>query len=449
MRIDQECLGFACSIVLEPRAGSGQGRRIPGATAESREKRPPAGRSVRAFVGHMSISARRTGIALLLVVAMTGFAATFRAARREPAASPRTQNAQPDAQPGAVGKQRPRSWPAMMPESCRTANWKMRSPGRRSGGSHGRASLAPRSPPTPSPRPPAASRSGRRWEALTPKFRCVLPSGLEIRARYGQGPEIPAEAAATRLLAALGFGADTVTLIERLRCYGCPPEPFRTMKVVEATRTQPILERMVDAQQYRDFKWVGIERKFAARPIEAKKTAGWAFFELDRVDAARGGAPRAHVDALRLMAIVLAHWAQQVGEPAAGLPDPEPGSGTVPRALPPLERCRRDVRPGQGRSQAWEQAPVWIDRATCTVSMKELPHDGATFGSARISEAGRQFLVRLLGQLSDAQLAALFTSARFESADGFLSRPRPVSEWVRVFKQRVRAISDGSPCPAA
>src|SRR5262245_7659518 len=42
----------------------------------------------------------------------------------------------------------------------------------------------------------------------TPKFHCLLPSDVEVRVKYGPGDEIPAEAAATRLLAALGFGAD-------------------------------------------------------------------------------------------------------------------------------------------------------------------------------------------------------------------------------------------------
>jgi hypothetical protein len=78
-----------------------------------------------------------------------------------------------------------------------------------------------------------------------------------------------------------------------------------------------------------------------------------------------------------------------------------------------------------------------------------MPHGGATFGSARVSERGRRFLVDLLGQLSDAQLREMFSSARFDKQRRGLARPAPVSEWVRVFKQRVRTLSDGPPCPAA
>ena len=94
----------------------------------------------------------------------------------------------------------------------------------------------------------------------TPKFDCVLPSGKELRVKYGLGSEVPAETASTRLLTALGFGADTVTLVERLRCYGCPNEPFVTAKVAETTRTQPIFERVVNEESYEEFEWAGIER---------------------------------------------------------------------------------------------------------------------------------------------------------------------------------------------
>jgi hypothetical protein len=42
-------------------------------------------------------------------------------------------------------------------------------------------------------------------KATTPKFDCELPNGDVIKVKYGRTPERPGEAAATRLLAALGF----------------------------------------------------------------------------------------------------------------------------------------------------------------------------------------------------------------------------------------------------
>jgi len=65
------------------------------------------------------------------------------------------------------------------------------------------------------------------------------------------------------------------------------------------------------------------------------------------------------------------------------------------------------------------------------------------------SGRGRRFLGTLLHELTDAQLTDLFTWARFDKPRSPLMRPTPVSEWVRVFKKRVTAISEGPPCPDA
>ena len=140
------------------------------------------------------------------------------------------------------------------------------------------------------------------------KFDCTLDNGDQIRVKYGRTPEIPSEVAASRLLHALGFGADEVMLVERLRCYGCPEEPFVTMKAVALTDTDALYRKFVNYDHYKDFDWAAVERKHQGRAIGTDAVKGWAFFELDAVDAATGGAPRAHVDALRLLAVFLAHW---------------------------------------------------------------------------------------------------------------------------------------------
>jgi hypothetical protein len=284
----------------------------------------------------------------------------------------------------------------------------------------------------------------------TPKFHCVLDSGAEIRTKYSQVPEIPAEAAATRLLAALGFGADHVTLVERLRCYGCPWAPFLTMKVVDATRTQPAYERVVDPGKYEEFEWVAIERKFEARPIESDGQKGWGFFELATVDAAKGGAPRAHVDALRLMAVFLAHWDNKAENQRLVCLSREWPEGTPCREpFLLLQDVGATFGPRKRDLNAWERAAVWTDRSTCTVSMDQLPYGGGTFGTARVSEEGRRFLVGLLEPLAEPQIAALFAGARFDRPYArLMARTHPVSEWVRVFRKRLKAISDGPACPA-
>ena len=284
----------------------------------------------------------------------------------------------------------------------------------------------------------------------TRKFDCRLETGETIRVKYGDGPEIPAETATTTLLRALGFGADEVHLLERLRCYGCPDEPFLTMKAIELTRSGALYERALDFESFKDFEWVSIERKWPSRPIETEDLEGWAFFELDKVDPARGGAPRAHVDALRLLAIFLAHWDnksenQRLVCLSSEWPDGSPC--TDPFLL--LQDVGATFGPRKLGLESWEKVAIWQDRATCTVSMTELPHGGATFVDARIQEDGRQFLGRLMLQLSERQLTDLFTSARFDQQRGLLDPSRPVTEWVRAFKRKVAAITEGPACPSS
>jgi hypothetical protein len=278
----------------------------------------------------------------------------------------------------------------------------------------------------------------------------VLPSGKELRVKYGPGAEVPAEVAATRLLSALGFGADTVTLVERLRCHGCPNEPFVTTKVVGATRTQPLFERVVDDDSYEEFEWAGIEQKFAARPIESESQKGWAFFELDSVDPSKGGAPRAHVDALRLLAVFLAHWDNKAdNQRLVCLSESWPEGTHCPEPFLLLQDLGSTFGPNRVDLDAWMSSKIWQDRKACMLSMEELPYGGGTFGPTRVSERGRRFLVKLLEQLSDAQLTDLFTGARFDKPRNALKGSAPIADWVRAFQARVQTISEGLPCPDA
>jgi hypothetical protein len=283
----------------------------------------------------------------------------------------------------------------------------------------------------------------------SPKFDCVLDSGEEIRVKYGNGPEVPAEAAATRLLRTLGFGADNITLVRRLRCYGCPEEPFSTVRAVEVIRAEPLLERVIDDDDYEDFEWVALERKFDAAPIETEHLEGWSFFELDTVDEQRGGAPRAHIDALRLVAVLLAHWDNKSENQRLVCLGKASADDPCDRPFLLLQDVGATFGPNKVDLDAWSRVPLWEDRAQCTVSMRELPFDGATFGRATITERGRRFIADRISQLSEAQLADLFESARFSQKRGFFAPTHDVADWVRVFKAKVQAITDGPPCPTA
>ena len=81
-----------------------------------------------------------------------------------------------------------------------------------------------------------------------------------------------------------------------------------TMKAVDLTQTAAAYEKLVDYSEHKEFEWVAVERKHPALAITTEETKGWGFFELDAVDAKKGGAPREHLDAFRLLAVFLAHW---------------------------------------------------------------------------------------------------------------------------------------------
>lgn len=284
----------------------------------------------------------------------------------------------------------------------------------------------------------------------TPKFDCILDDGEEIRIKYGNGPEVPAEAAATRLLKTLGFGADDIALVRKLRCYGCPKEPFSVMKAVEVTHADALYKQIVDYDKFEEFDWVALERKFDARPIETEKLEGWSFFELDTIDPRRGGAPRAHVDALRIVAVLLAHWDNKSeNQRLVCLSAQWPDDGACGEPFLLLQDVGATFGPAKLDLQAWDATTMWDDRLTCAISMRGLPFGGATFGQARISEPGRRFAARLLTQLSDTQLTDLFTNARFAEPRGVFTPAHPVSDWVRVFQRKVRELTAGPPCPAA
>jgi hypothetical protein len=290
----------------------------------------------------------------------------------------------------------------------------------------------------------------KHLSGTTPKFNCVLENGEEVRIKYGLGAEIPAEAAATRLLRALGFAADEIRLVRRLRCYGCPLEPFAMSKAVQGVRAGGVYERVLDYEHGHDYEWVALERKYDGWPIEATMSEGWAFNELDRVDAAAGGAPRAHVDALRLAAAFLAHWDNKSDNQRLVCTDREWPIGkpcTAPLLM--LQDLGATFGPRKVNLRRWRTSAIWADRTSCTVTMKHLPYSGATFVDARVSEEGRQLLSRQLQTLGDGDIANLFAGARFDQKRGLFSDAHPVPRWVAAFKARVHAISDGPPCPPA
>ena len=127
----------------------------------------------------------------------------------------------------------------------------------------------------------------KKLDGASPKFACRLPDGDELKVKYGStNGEVYAEVAASRLLWALGFGADHMYSV-RLVCRGCPD------------RIGGVLRRNGD----RIIDPAAVERKIAGREIRDR----WKWEELDLIDHTAGGATNAERDAFRLLAVLLQH----------------------------------------------------------------------------------------------------------------------------------------------
>ena len=285
----------------------------------------------------------------------------------------------------------------------------------------------------------------------TPKFDCELAGGEIVKVKYGRtNPEVYAEVAATRLFAAIGFPTDRMYVVKRVRCFGCPPDPFPQLECVNALAGRAPIEDCfpaLDFAHYQDFDAAVIERPLKGRRIESAGMRGWGWEELRFVDPIKGGAARAELDALRLLAVFVGHWDNKpnnqrlvcVGEKKTGEGCEHP--------LAMVQDLGATFGPLKLDLARWTNTKIWADAPSCKVSMRGMPYGGSTFPDVYISEAGRQLLGSRLAQLSAAQIHALFDGARVASYPHRRASARNVDNWVRVFRAKVRAIVDRAPCP--
>ena len=265
--------------------------------------------------------------------------------------------------------------------------------------------------------------------------------------KYGHTGEIHAELAASRLLTALGFGADPVFLIPRVRCYGCPRFPFYLMWALDHVGArEPVTGWMAD-DRFTDFEWVAVERRFEGSEIEGRDRKGWAWYELDRVDPTRG-ATRTEIDAARLVAMFLSHWDNKADNQrlvcASSLG--EGGRCEEPFAL--IQDLGATFGPNKVNLETWQATAIWADAKQCTVSMREFPYDGGTFADVQITEAGRALIARQLSALSESQIVTLFSASRFPEFHRGAGRAADAQAWADVFRDKVRQIAAAGPCPS-
>jgi hypothetical protein len=283
----------------------------------------------------------------------------------------------------------------------------------------------------------------REMSGRSPKFTCVIPGPQPdaLKVKYGlDNAEVYGEMLTTRLLWALGFGADRMYSV-RVVCRGCPAR-------IKAEQVLPSGDRVFDPAV--------VERKMTGREIGTKGDEGWSWKELDLVDPEAGGAPQAHRDALKLLAVMVQHSDSKPSQQRLICLDADADSGNGGQS-----ECRRpfmlmqDVGLTFGKTDMfyrkvnyanlarWSGVEVFAERAGCVGNLYK-PFLG-TLEMPPISEGGRQFLAGLLEQLSDAQIHDLFDAARVTLRPTAAGQDRRTGlttvEWVAAFKQKRQEIA--------
>jgi hypothetical protein len=259
----------------------------------------------------------------------------------------------------------------------------------------------------------------------SPKFVCALAPDDEVKVKFGgTNGEVYAEVAASRLLWALGFGADRMYPVHVV-CRGCPKE----FGGIERTKNESVIDPAV------------IERKMPGTEYFEKQ--GWKWQELDVLGEDLATDARAERDALTLLCM----------DPGAkknddGCRRPFMMINDLGLTFGKSSRFNDNARSSMSLTD-WVRTPVWKDENSEGRNGSEgaprcvgnLPKSfTGTLDDPVISEPGRRFLAGLLTQLSDAQLRDLFDVARVHlrtrTPGDPLSGMATVAEWVDAFKMK-------------
>ena len=197
----------------------------------------------------------------------------------------------------------------------------------------------------------------KKMNGNSPKFTCRLADQDEVKVKFGRdNGEVYAEVATTRLLWALGFGADRMYPVQR--------RVPRVSAGFSRRASQRQHDRVGRASQHR--------AQDAGHAIETHEDSGWAWPELDLVSEQAGGAPRAQVDALQTARLAPAAHRLQARPAASALPsDGKPRREGRAACAEPLMMLN-DVGltfghansfnrngPGSTNFEEWSHTPVW------------------------------------------------------------------------------------------
>ena len=270
----------------------------------------------------------------------------------------------------------------------------------------------------------------KKLDGASSKFACALQPGDEVKIKYGaDNYEVFSIVAASRLLWALGFGADRWYPV-RVICRGCSDDPFRQPAPQAGERT---------------FDVAAMERPYGARAIETRNDEGWSWEEFDKLAE---GADPAERDALRLLAVFLQHTDTKPQQQRLVCQDETDTRTATPERCGTPFMYLHDVGLTFGKATTfnvqhsssmnfdnWSKKEIWDDKKRCVGNLSR--SFTGTIGNPIIHEAGRKFLADLLMQLTDAQLRDLFEVARFPQYTEVTA-----DAWIAVFKAKRAQIVD-------
>jgi hypothetical protein len=316
--------------------------------------------------------------------------------------------------------------------------------------------------------------SGSQMGGKTPKFGCQITriesadgqvqtvndrtkEDEPVKVKFGaDNNEVYAEMAASRLLWALGFYADTWYPV-RVECHNCPANP----------------ESGSGAKDTRTFDPAIVVRKFKGHKMyEAGKTdEGWSWKELEQVN----GRPTYEKDALELLGAFLVHSDNKPPQQRLACSGIKLDESTHPTTTTCASSTMivQDVGAtfgGGGLFTNNDTAKVNLDKWSGTKLWKKVGTAGSDvpqcqarlpksatakdgLGDPMIGEEGRRFLAGLLCQLSDSQIADLFRAARvarmprYHDSNGAfksgLDENSIVQQWVDAFKKKREDLAAG------
>jgi len=273
----------------------------------------------------------------------------------------------------------------------------------------------------------------------TPKFECRGSDGHVYRVKYGK-PKAFTSVAASRLFWALGYGADITTPV-KIRCHGCSSDPW----------TKP---QKVDTDAY--FPNAIVQQLQPGKEITLRGQAevGWSWqLDLPLVSEEMGGATKAEVDGLVLLAAMIQHGDSKSSQQKLICRDEESDAGTDSCSRPYMyihdlgNTFGSDgVRTHPLDFERWAAKRVWKDSRTCIADIRQnFGNGGDGLQYPKISEAGRAFLAGLLSQLiaNRANVVAIFEAAHMEEADGRHS----AQAWADVLIEKAQQVINHPRCP--